>query len=320
MKPLVLALATAWLVFGLAACGGSSARSAGPAPKVSLTSKRVGFIGLPPEAARPSTPKNGKLIIAYYGDAPAKIIWTSRTWGRNFAWVYADGRLIWVREDDRPYGANHISTGFLEQRLTPEGVELLRSEVMATGVLGPRPTVGSKPAGHSTIQVRDGGRLLGAVIGQVSPRDDRELAALFTDPASWLPASAWEDREIRAYVPSRFQVCYGARPKAIERSRLLTLMPTPAATLLRPRSAVRRGVDYCSAMTTDDARALAEALADGGLKRSPGAQILGYGFEVPGPKVIDPAFPDDGPVPNTVSISFAPYLPHGEAIGCTTCG
>ena len=73
-------------------------------------------------------------------------------------------------------------------------------------------------------------------------------------------------------------------------------------------------------MTTEEARALAEALVDAGLKRSGEAWILAYHFEAPGPSVIDPVSPDDGPVRNTVSISFEPYLPHGEAIGCTPCG
>jgi hypothetical protein len=48
--------------------------------------------------------------------------------------VYADGRLIRQQEADRPYGANASSTGYLEQRLMPEGVEPLRSEAISTGL------------------------------------------------------------------------------------------------------------------------------------------------------------------------------------------
>ena len=51
------------------------------------------------------------------------------------AWVYADGRIIWSEESSQssrpvPEGANEFTSGYLEQRLTPEGVELLRSEVI----------------------------------------------------------------------------------------------------------------------------------------------------------------------------------------------
>ena len=50
------------------------------------------------------------------------------------AWVYADGRIIWDRGQFPgrraiPEGANEFISGYLEQRLTPEGVELVRSEV-----------------------------------------------------------------------------------------------------------------------------------------------------------------------------------------------
>ena len=44
--------------------------------------------------------------------------------------MYADGRLISLAEGPTvPESANPLSTGFLEQRLTPEGVERLRSEI-----------------------------------------------------------------------------------------------------------------------------------------------------------------------------------------------
>ena len=45
-------------------------------------------------------------------------------------WVF-DERLIWQKFEDLPEGANSQSTGLLEQRLTPEGVELMRSEATA---------------------------------------------------------------------------------------------------------------------------------------------------------------------------------------------
>ena len=50
------------------------------------------------------------------------------------AWVYADGRIIWDRRPFHgkggiPQGANEFTSGYLEQRLAPEGVELVRAAV-----------------------------------------------------------------------------------------------------------------------------------------------------------------------------------------------
>src|SRR6266508_2227327 len=249
MKPLVLALSALCLALAAAACSGDEPRSAGPVPSVPIEtepadgqaapagnrpagprdSKRIGFIGLPPEGATPSTPERGELVIPFFGGLPAKIIWTDRDWGVGQAWLYADGRLIWVREDDRPYGANHISTGLLEQRLTPDGVELFRSELLATGVFRDQLSYG----GYPTVRVRDGDRFLNH--RKLSPSDQRKFAALFADPASWLPGSAWADSEIRAYVPSRFAVCYWVPGQPSELSRILSLLPASAQDLLHAR-------------------------------------------------------------------------------------
>jgi hypothetical protein len=90
-----------------------------------------GFIGLPPVGATPSIPESGELVVAWSGMSEA----IPRNYVRT--WLYADGRMIWERrawhEDptaERPReGANELVSGYLEQRLTPEGVELVRSEV-----------------------------------------------------------------------------------------------------------------------------------------------------------------------------------------------
>ena len=103
---------------------------------------RTGFIGLPPIGATPSAPESGELEIFYWAlwFANGKPFWADNTNvrnGRTRAWVYADGQtdlLGWTRP--LPGGANPLSTGFLEQRLTPEGVERLRSEIAAAGDFG----------------------------------------------------------------------------------------------------------------------------------------------------------------------------------------
>jgi hypothetical protein len=71
---------------------------------------------------------------------------------------------------------------------------------------------------------------------------------------------------------------------------------------------------YVSDLTTEEARALAQALDDAGLNRGG----LSYDFEIPGTSV-DPPPPMEGPVQNKVFIGFSPYFPHGETV-CLGCG
>jgi len=117
-----------------------------------------GFIGLPPEGATPSSPASGELEIFYWGhgdpgDKPGD-------GPRVMAWVYADGRLIsWRTGSDLPESANPLSTGFLEQRLTPEGVELLRSEVTSTGLFARDRVLVTDRGGPRFVDVRNGDRL-----------------------------------------------------------------------------------------------------------------------------------------------------------------
>jgi hypothetical protein len=298
-----------------------------------------GFIGLPPEGAPPSTPEHGKLVLDYFGPNPG-------FHGKSRIWVYADGRLVSLRDAAFPEGANPASTGFLEQRLTPEGVQLLRSEILSTGEFGhdppPRapppscaknepsgfdgceppapPPVGSDPLivpFHTVIQVSGVGRLV-----RVDRASDLErLVARITAPASWLPASAWEDREPRAYVPSRYAVCYGGWPpdEPIEPSRLLSLLPPAAREMLRGRPTTpqeglfgspgnfRVVIDHCSDVTTDEARVLAEAFDDAGFEAHTPALRLAYRFEARRPSG------------EMAQIYFEPYLPHGD-FTCSTCG
>jgi hypothetical protein len=69
------------------------------------------FLGfsLPPEGTPPSTPAEGKLVLEDGGIHPWWVVQ-----------VYADGRVIWLREVTVGYG-------WLERRLNPEGIALVRS-------------------------------------------------------------------------------------------------------------------------------------------------------------------------------------------------
>ena len=298
-RRLVVVLAAVALAMGVTAAGWAIVR------EVVLDK---GFVGLPPVGATPSAPESGELVIRYWIDTDGP-----KGTGEARAWVYADGRLITLRR------------GFLEQRLTSEGVELLRSEIVSAGLEHYQPAPG--PWIHNVIDVRIGDRLAGYHAN--FPARLRERLA---DPASWLPASAWEDRQIRAYVASSYSVKYHARPKTLERSRILSLLPAPAEDMLRSKDAeVEYGqlgspgfppllpiTTYSSNLTTEEARALAQALDDAGLKRGRRLGKLAYSFEIPGTSV-DPPRPQKGPVRNKVFIFFWPYLPNGESI-CTECG
>jgi hypothetical protein len=311
-----------------------------PAPFID---PKVNIIDLPPEGAPPSSPEHGELVLAVHGRGMAA--------GRALThmYVYADGRLIWWR-DDLPGGAHTI----LEQRLTPEGVELMRSEVISSGLIDPDYRNGSMGDGQADpdpfsffggILVRGGdglaGRFFDTYIDTIDERDviataeqERALELLDTrlaDPASWLPASAWADQEIRAYVPTTYRVCYGGTQETIERDRLLHAIPGSVQELLEARDAENedfieyisfadwvggaRSTRYCSELTTEEARDVVRGLDDGGLEREqrPSTNSVGgvsttfeYIFPVP-----DPA--------GMAALWIDPYLPHGEAI-CIPCG
>src|SRR5262245_35315250 len=202
-----------------------------------------GFSGLPPAGATPSTPESGELVLHYVGRSATH---ASDITPLMQIWVYADGRVIWAEESASsssaaPEGANEL-TGYLEQRLTPAGVELLRSKVAglldrSRAVLvmlpadydpfeGPTPDPArardvtlfvSELDGWGTLEARDGDGFVGLHwVGDVSRpegpiatpeqrSDIRRLVPLLTEPSSVLPASAWAVPKIRAYVPSHYQ-------------------------------------------------------------------------------------------------------------------
>ena len=280
---------------------------------------------LPPVGATPSAPESGELVIQYRLDTEDLV----RPHG-GWRWVYADGRLITAdarpmtlrSESGLPDPATRWSSGLLEQRLTPEGVELMRSEIVSTGLFDHHEPAGRDSSIHNVIEVRIGDRLI-RVQGKRT-RDSNEfpkrLRERLAHPASWLPASAWADRRPRPYVASGYEVYYGGYVRTVERSRLLALLPVAAADLLRAQEAVPRhgslGIRadspplitrWVATMTTDEARALARALDEK------------YVFEIPGTSFPLPP-PNEGQrVQNSISIGFVPYLPHGETV-CLACG
>lgn len=242
----------------------------------------IGLMGLPPEGATPSAPVRGDLVLAFtFGH-------TGGDPGRFGLSVYADGRVIWQRLGDSEQGTS--STGLIEQRLTPEGVDLVLAEVLETGLFDRDRDLGLPPGLHyGGVEVHDGDRNVHLTWGdagfeqgsdpiQTSSTPEQvgaleRLDARLEDLASWVPASAWEDRGFRAYVPSKYQVCYNGEPEAPEqltRPQLLDALPAPASNLLGPldvtggefRGAFGPVPYWCSVVTTDEARSLEEILQD----------------------------------------------------------
>jgi hypothetical protein len=305
-----LTLAVVCLTLAAAACGGDDGpQSAGPVPTVrddaapsarrtsSPGSERVGFIGVPPVGATPSAPERGELVLHLYGRAAthAKPHPREGVWSPIFrVWVYADGRMIWDHSAQADQGRfaqwriPGVNPGFLEQRLTPEGVERLRLEVV--GLLAPsRSLLETLPADHDpepylngrfslfvprdygsnwgSVVVRDGDRLVrlqwGSVEGKGSPGHEgtiataeqlsglRRVDVLLTDPASVLPSSAWADRQIRAYVPSQFAICLTTSPPT-DVSSLLSLLPARAEELLRGKNWTRSESDVFTNTREDE--------------------------------------------------------------------
>jgi hypothetical protein len=354
-RKLVVALAVAVLVPAVGAAAYGTAR---------VLFLGQGFVGLPPVGATPSAPKSGELVLSFRGrSATLPLRGTMYPGGHRGGpmtsiFVYADGRLIWVREGGAPAGANEHTSGFLEQLLTPEGVELLRSEVISTGLFGhdlgliTGPAFGGGDGAFwGTIQARNRERLVNVSwiqrahlrdvlhdVPEMAARDDatatseqehtlERLDGLLTDPAAWLPVSAWQNREIRAYVPSRYAVCWAHNPelgpdrpmpRTIPLSRILTLLPAAIEDLLRRRGFALHGSDppsACSIVPTEEARTISRALDAAGLEKRSGGEGRGsynefgltYRFQAPDQR------------PGHVYISFEPTLPHGEWI-CTACG
>ncbi len=123
-------------------------------------------------------------------------------------------------------------------------------------------------------------------------------------------------------MPSRFEVCAAAvvsdnpgwHVQQMRPARIVTLLPAAAQNALRardwrthasrPTPSAKRGVyGGCFAVTTNEARSLAEALdAAGPAKKG----RLNFTFNAPGPS-------------RQVWIGFSPYFPHGETT-CLACG
>ena len=289
------------------------------------------FIGLPPEGAAPSTPEAGDLVLRFYG-RPRSINLDFHSMS-----VFADGRLIWTRNLDwesgfqagvvsaaeraqalqvsqAAFGGTKPTTGVIEQRLTPQGIDLLRETVLSSGLFGIRPARLDGPDTDSS----NPGVLWGGLAMEQDGRivraqwSDHRLPARLADPEKWLPSSAWSDKRITGFVASRYAMCLGvwgsAPPVAPE--AILRLLPTDVRALIdsrvNPLDAPIKADSRCHhQVTTEDARAIAAGLEAAGLPQVQGAtHLLGYHVRTGAGTTLE-----DQPV-----IFFEPMLPDGAVV------
>ncbi|MET0727599.1 MAG: hypothetical protein ABWZ76_04800 [Acidimicrobiales bacterium] len=257
-----------------------------PTTAPSALTGNVGFVGVPPEGATPSTPPTGELVAAWYVHPAVGSIFPG---ARQ---VYADGRVL-------SFQVSRVS-GWLEQRLTPEGVELVRSEIVSS-----RPDADVDPStARGIIRVRKGGRL---VLVRVGDRMLLRLAALET----WLPPRVWEDRDATAYIPSTYAVCVGragsweALPDPVQ---AVSLFPAPLPQLSGspsfnddPGGGLPPSDLDCWNVTTEQAREVAAAFDAAGIEPEVEDRSgwLLYRFDVP------------EPVSTAVDVMVWPVLPEG---------
>jgi hypothetical protein len=271
-----------------------------------------------------SPPDNGELVASMWEhhDAPG-------VFADGWLYLYTDGRLLWQRwteaADPLPpeLAAEGRAPGWKEERLTPEGVELIRSEIIATGLFDPdRPPPEPGSGLWHYIQVRNGGRLV--YFNGEAPELFERLAGLW----SWLPADAWEDPDAKAFVPSRYAVCMQNEFGATDPTEHLQALPTAARDILAATSQLHMSeigqrdpaslfpfdpdsmgypelVGFCYDMTTEEARTLAAALDDGGVERVSDRDPVIYIVSGSLPE------PDEYPAFDAITLEFWPMLPHG---------
>jgi hypothetical protein len=196
--------------------------------------------------------------------------------------------------------------------LTPEGVEALRLEAIRSGLfLADLHLQGGWPHNKDIYGIRitvldDGGETVSLSWAAGYPDDRRPTPAEFdavrglvgrlADPGAWLPETAWEDRQLRAFVPSTYGINFSlvAKPDGD-----CCLRPDPST--LPPPGDELLGSRFNQCVTTDEARMLADGFDAAGIPPGRGYGFLGglwYVIETP-PGVTETQF-----------MSLYPSLPH----------
>ena len=213
--------------------------------------------------------------------------------------VYADGRVIWG-PDERG--------GYVEQQLTPEGVERLRSRAFSTGLFErDLLAIGTDVVGSGYIKIVREDRPVIVAWGRTPAVDVSghalenpwvrassaqaavvtELEAFLRDPTTWgLTDDMYVQREITPFVPSHLWVSYDrGRPNWSQ-------LPSPAREVVT-RIIGPGFMDRCENISLDQAREIAQVLAQAGV-RTDYDDRLGLSFSLPSSFVhAHPALPHD---------------------------
>jgi hypothetical protein len=247
-------------------------------------------------------PAIGEVVLHFQSWRQADSSGLAVTTEREEVAVYADGRLIWDRVVDE-------RVVYLEQRLTPEGVEWLRSRTVSTGLFEHDLVLGLA-LDPGTMEVRRRDRSVIVAWGRTSKDvpdidlPDRfveatpaqageltELESFFRDPTAWgLPRDMYRQPEITPFAPTHLVVGYDrARPD-------LSSLPSPAREIVTSHlePALSGG---CESISIDQAREVVDALVRAG-EIAPIDDIwFGFSFDV-----------------GRSFVHFRPALPH--EVGC----
>ena len=179
---------------------------------------RVGYIGLPPAGATPSTTTGAPLVFEWFGADRAGV-------GKSEVWLFAVGRLIVEREAFLTQGANERQTGYLERCLSPAGVERMHNFLLEVGVL-----LTADPPYPAWLRVR-GNQDMPLIDFDPLAIDEQRLLA----PESWLYESDWIDKPYRPHVPKTYSFCSTAAATATAPSPVLDQLPRRAVDVLANR-------------------------------------------------------------------------------------
>lgn len=195
---------------------------------------RVGYLGLPPQGAAPSSTTRAPMVLYWFGPDPLG-------WGKSHVWLFADGRLIVEREAALAEGATDTLSGYLERCLSPTGVASMRRYVMENA----QPPSGEM-YGWLFARATNDGPLLTFSYTSVA-------GARLLEPTSWLRDSDWVDRRYRPYVPTAYSFCRPVPETGKTASPVLDGLPRGVADVVRRRPWTKDG---CTTLTLDETRGI----------------------------------------------------------------
>jgi hypothetical protein len=288
--------------------GASSGASSTPASSVQATPLGDRLSGIPPEGAAPSAPGPTRLVLSLDADV---------TTGRPIMRVYENGVVLWLDPADPSLSPQ--SSGFVQRRLTAEGVVYVRSLVLDTGLFDHDRrlhldvgffdlTLRTADASVRVVWARTDEWGLGPARDATTEeaRALTELEGRLKDPDTW-PAAVWADATDRPFVPSRNAVCLRSLPLATSGAHMRAELPPAVSAFLHDadRSTLEQAASPgwpCSRLTGDDLHELIRLLDDAGLEHNHEYGWLRY-------RLPDPTVPA-----NTILVMFGPVLPDGELL------